>query len=254
VILDITVEATDAAGGRVLEDNRELARVGKAAGEEPIEFDLGESVGGEIRLVIDPPAGGFTPDATALAEWLTSQAAIALENARTHHVVREQALTDELTGLVNRRRFIAVLDTEITRTNRLGSTLSVLLADLDDFKRINDRFGHPVGDEALKTFADLLRAQMREIDTAARLGGEEFALLLPGTDLEGALVVGERIRKQLAERAVPSGAADGTGLTASIGVVQYHSGSNDDLLRRADAALYRAKEQGKNRVVGDDTG
>src|SRR5262249_24933597 len=106
VILDVTVEATGAAGGRVLEDDRELAHVGQAGGERPIELDLGRSSGGgAIRLVVDPPAGGFSADTTALAEWLASQAAIALENARLHHVIRRQAFTDELTGLVNRRRF-----------------------------------------------------------------------------------------------------------------------------------------------------
>ncbi len=252
VILDITVEATGAAGGRVLENDRELARVGEAAGEQPLELDLGESAGGEIRLVIDPPVGGLSPDATALAEWLASQAAIALENARLHHVVRRQALTDELTGLVNRRRFIEVLDAEITRAGRLDATLSLLLADLDDFKRINDRFGHAAGDHALRTFADLLRGQMRGIDTAARLGGEEFGVLLPGTDLEGAFVVGERIRRNVAERAVLQDDAGRAGLTASIGVVEYRSGSRDELLRRADTALYRAKEEGKNRVVADE--
>jgi diguanylate cyclase (GGDEF)-like protein len=250
VILDVTVEATGAAGGRVFEDERELAHVGEAEGEQPVELDLGPSAsGGEIRLVIDPPAGGFSPDATALAEWLASQAAIALENARLHHVVRRQAFTDELTGLVNRRRFVEALDAEISRASRLGATLSVLFADLDDFKRINDRFGHPAGDEALRTFADLLRSQLRTIDTAARLGGEEFAILLPGTDLDGAFAVGERIREHLAERSVLRESVGGAGLTVSIGVVEHHSGSHDDVLRRADAALYRAKEQGKNRVV-----
>ncbi len=253
VILDITVEATGAAGGSVLEDDRVLARVGGTAGELPLELDLGESAtGGYIRLIVDPPAGGLSADATSLAKWLASQAAIALENARLHHVVRRQAFTDELTGLVNRRRFIEALDAEITRANRLGATLSILLADLDDFKRINDRFGHPAGDEALRTFADLLRGQLRTIDTAARLGGEEFAILLPGTDVEGALVVGERIREILAERAILESNIGGAGLTASIGVVQYRSGSHDDLLRRVDAALYRAKELGKNRVVADN--
>jgi diguanylate cyclase (GGDEF)-like protein len=254
-ILDIMVEATGAAGGRVLDDDLELARVGKAAGRQPYELELGQSTGGgEIRLVLDPPVGGFTPDATELADWLAAQAAIALENARLHHVVRRQALTDELTGLVNRRRFIEALDAEIARASRLGDTLSVLVADLDDFKRINDRFGHPAGDEALRTFAELLRAQLRAIDTAARLGGEEFGILLPGTDLQGALMVGERIRAHLADRTIlqEGVGGPGLGLTTSIGVVQYRSGSHDELLRRADAALYRAKEQGKNRVVVEE--
>jgi diguanylate cyclase (GGDEF)-like protein len=248
VILDVTVDATGASGGRVFEGDRELARVGASAGEKSLELPLGESdEGREIRLSLDPPAGGLSPEAGALAEWLASQATIALENARLHHVVRRQAITDELTGLVNRRRFNEVLDDEIERSRRHGTTLSVLLADLDDFKRINDRFGHPAGDEALREFANLLRVHLREIDVAGRLGGEEFAVLLPETDLEGALAVAERLRRHVDARAA-SGERD-VRLTTSIGVAQYHSGSREDLLRQADEGLYQAKQQGKNCVV-----
>jgi len=251
VILDATVEATGAAGGRVLHDDRELARVGEAVGGEPIELDLGESSsGGEIRLVVDPPAGGFSPESSALAEWLASQASIALENARLHQVVREQAVTDELTGLVNRRRFVEALETEIARADRLDAPLSILLADLDDFKRVNDCCGHPTGDVALQTFAGLLRGHLRGIDTAARIGGEEFAVLLPGTDLEGAIAVAERIRAELAGRELLLHEL-GVGLTTSIGVVQHHFGTTAELIGRADAALYRAKAEGKNRVAGE---
>jgi diguanylate cyclase (GGDEF)-like protein len=250
VILDATVEATGAAGGRVLDDDRELARVGTAVGEDPIELELGESTsGGEIRLLVDPPEGGFSPESSALAEWLATQASIALENARLHEVVREQAVTDELTGLVNRRRFVEALESEIARASRLGAPLSLLFADLDDFKRVNDCRGHAAGDDALRTFADLLRDALRGIDTAARMGGEEFAVLLPGTELEGAAAVAERIRTELSDRAIQRDAVGGGGLTTSIGVVQYRSGTPDELIRRADAALYRAKEQGKNRVT-----
>jgi diguanylate cyclase (GGDEF)-like protein len=251
VILEVTVEATGAVGGRVLEDDRELERIGEVGDGTPLQLELGESAAGaELRLLVDPPEGGFSEDVVEIAEWLASQAAIALENARLYHGVRRQALTDELTGLVNRRRFIEALDGEISRAVRLGAPLSLLFADLDDFKRINDRFGHPAGDEALRMFAGLLRSQLRTIDTAGRLGGEEFAILLPGTDLEGAIVVGERIRRTVADRAILQETVGG-GLTTSIGVVEYGSGTPDELLRRADAALYRAKEQGKNRVVGE---
>ena len=149
-----------------------------------------------------------------LAEWLSSQAAIALENARLHDVVQWQAITDELTGLVNRRRFLDALRSEIGRGQRLGGQLSVVLADLDDFKLVNDRFGHHAGDEVLLAFADLLRAHGRDVDVAARLGGEEFAILLPETGIEGASAGAERSAplarpaRAAARRQRPGGARD----------------------------------------------
>jgi diguanylate cyclase (GGDEF)-like protein len=250
VILEVTVEATGAAGGRVLEGDRELAWVGQPTSERPLELSLGSSTdGSDLLLLVYPPEGGLSPEAVELAGWLVSQASIALENARLHHVVRRQAITDELTGLVNRRRFMEALDAEIARAQRLRSGLSLLLADLDDFKRINDRFGHPAGDEALRAFADGLREHLREIDIAARLGGEEFAVLLPETGLEGALAVAERLRTTIRERPVLHEGETPVHLTASIGVAEYRHGSRDDLLRAADAGLYQAKQQGKNRIA-----
>jgi diguanylate cyclase (GGDEF)-like protein len=252
VILGVTVEATGAPGGRVLEDDRELARVGEVGGNgTPLELELGASTAGaDLRLLVEAPEEGFSEEMKEVAEWLATQAAIALENARAYQGVRRLALTDELTGLVNRRRFLEALAAEVARARRLGAPLSLLFADLDDFKRINDQFGHPAGDEALRMFSDLLRSQLRTIDTAGRLGGEEFAILLPGTDLGGAVVVGERIRRRVADRAILQETVGG-GLTTSIGVVEYSSGTPEELLRRADTALYRAKAEGKNRVVGE---
>ena len=127
-----------------------------------------------MTLELNPPDGGFGEETTKLAEWLSSQAAIALENARLHDIVQWQAITDELTGLVNRRRFLDALRSEITRGQRLGGRLSVVLADLDGFKLVNDRFGHHAGDEVLIAFADLIKAHGQDVDVAARLGGEEF--------------------------------------------------------------------------------
>ena len=249
VILNVITEATGAEGGRLLQEGEEVGWVGNLNGTPGVEFDL--SAGDEtttMKLVLHPPKGGFGEETTKLAEWLSSQAAIALENARLHDIVQWQAITDELTGLVNRRRFLDALRTEITKGQRLGARLSVVLADLDDFKLVNDGFGHHAGDDVLLEFADLLRAHGRDVDVAARLGGEEFAVLLPETGLEGASAVAERLRQSLADRRMRLGERDVT-VTASFGVAELEEGQSvDALLRAADSALYRAKERGKNRV------
>ncbi len=251
VILNVITEATGARGGRLLHDGKEVGWVGNLDGDaRPVEFDL--SAGDEtaaMTLELNPPDGGFGEETMKLAEWLSSQAAIALENARLHDIVQWQAITDELTGLVNRRRFLDALRSEITRGQRLGGRLSVVLADLDGFKLVNDRFGHHAGDEVLIAFADLLKAHGRDVDVAARLGGEEFAILLPETGLDGASAVADRLRLSLAELQIPLGVGEKVMVTASFGVAELgESQSVDALLRAADSALYRAKEHGKNRV------
>lgn len=255
VILEVTVEATGAAGGRLVEAGRELAWVGEDAGGSPVRLALSgaEQEGGTtLTLVLNPPKSGFSAETLEGARWLVSQAAIALENAQLHHVVQRQATTDELTGLANRRRFMDALTEEIGRVERFGGSLALLLADIDDFKRINDRFGHHVGDEALRRFAVLLSGELREVDVAGRLGGEEFAVLLPETDRGGALVAAERTRAAIArdELVLPDGVS--MRLTASLGVAAYEGGSAEGFLRQADAALYRAKAAGKNCVVAAD--
>ena len=252
VILNVITEATGARGGRLVQDGEEVGWVGDLDGTAGVEFDL--SAGDEatnLTLVLHPPDVGFGEETTKLAEWLCSQAAIALENARLHDIVQWQAITDELTGLVNRRRFLDALRSEITKGERLGGRLSVVLADLDDFKLINDGFGHHAGDEVLLAFADLLRADGRDVDIAARLGGEEFAILLPETGLEGACVVAERLRRLLSDRPIRIGEQAEVTVTASFGVAELEEGQSvDALLRAADSALYRAKELGKDRVEG----
>ena len=252
VILNVITEATGARGGRLLQDGVEVGWVGDLDETPGVEFDL--SAGDEttnMKLVLHPPAAGFGEETTKLAEWLCSQAAIALENARLHDIVQWQAITDELTGLVNRRRFLDALRSEITKGQRLGARLSVVLTDLDDFKLINDSFGHHAGDEVLLAFADLLRAHGRDVDVAARLGGEEFAILLPETGVEGASVVAERLRHSLSDRRIRIGEKMEVTVTASFGVAELEEGQSvDELLRAADSALYRAKELGKNRVEG----
>ena len=184
-----------------------------------------------------------------LAEWLASQASIALENARLHDVVQRQAMTDDLTGLVNRRRFMAALEAEIERVSRIGGGLALVLIDLDDFKLINDHFGHHSGDQVLGAFATLLEAHIRDVDLAARLGGEEFALLLPDADLAGAVTTASRLCRSLAEGPIAWTDGNALSLTGSFGVADFVPGDTaEELLRLADRALYRAKAGGKNRV------
>ena len=253
VILRATAEATGAAAGRLIEAGAEISSVGAIPlGVEPLTLELAPPGEGPTTMLLYPPAGGFDAEAERLAVWLASQAAIALENARLHHVVQRQAVTDELTGLVNRRRFMSALGSEIGRTSRTVPP-SIILSDLDDFKRVNDRFGHPIGDELLQAFADALREHVRDIDIPARLGGEEFAVLLPETPLEGARAVAQRLQEFLATSALLVVGGREIRTTASFGVAELVEGEQADaLLRRADAALYRAKADGKNQVVTDE--
>ena len=136
-------------------------------------------------LQIWPASGTFDGRTRTLAKSLAAQAAIALENARLHRIVQRQAITDELTELANRRYFMETLDTEFDAPSVSSESLGLVFADLDDFKLVNDRYGHQVGDEVLKRVRGLLRNRVRAIDLAARLGGEEFAVLLVETDLRG---------------------------------------------------------------------
>ena len=161
---------------------------------------------------------------------------------------------DRMTELANRRQFEDALAGEFGRVNRFGGALALILADLDDFKAINDRYGHQAGDDVLRAFADVLRDAVREIDVPARYGGEEFAVLLPGTDLPGAEHLAERIREDLAETEVETSAGM-IPVTASFGVAAFPDNKSEPaLLAAADRALYEAKRLGKNRVIADDEG
>jgi diguanylate cyclase (GGDEF)-like protein len=198
---------------------------------------------GTLELVGD----SFSKEERLNAASLAAHAVVALENARLHDMVERQALVDGLTGLANRRAAAGALHAEAAQAERLGTPLSVVLADLDGFKDVNDEYGHAVGDEVLRAFADVLRETVRESDVAGRWGGEEFLLLLPGADLAGAEQFAERVREELASRRIPS--APELRVTASFGVAEYAGESNSEqLLAAADSALYRAKRGGKDRV------
>jgi diguanylate cyclase (GGDEF)-like protein len=161
------------------------------------------------------------------------------------------ASVDALTGLTNRRHFHEIAERELPRARRYDTPLALILVDLDHFKLINDAHGHLVGDRALVHAATLLASALRETDVIARHGGEEFAVLLPMTDRDGAAEVAERCRRRLADTPLVTDGAGPIKVTASFGVTGCagsRCGSLDDLLREADAALYRAKHAGRDRV------
>jgi diguanylate cyclase (GGDEF)-like protein len=251
VILHATMDATGAIGGRIVQDGLVTAEEGDVAGAgHPLRLDLGVvGAAGESALQLWPASGSFDARTRALAQSLAAQAAIALENARLHAIVQQQAITDELTELANRRRFMERLDTELRRAERFDEPLALVFADLDDFKRVNDLYGHHVGDSVLRAFADVIRRRVRVIDLAARLGGEEFAILLIETDLDGAEALAENLRSAVASMEVRIVGGPPVRVTASFGVSDYPSARGaEDLMAAADLALYRAKREGKNTV------
>jgi diguanylate cyclase (GGDEF)-like protein len=251
IILHATMDATGAVGGRVVQNGRVTAEEGDVVGAgRPLRLELaGENATEEIALQLWPATGGFDQRTRALAQSLAAQASIALENARLHSIVQRQAITDELTELSNRRYFMEKLETELRRAERFDEPLALVFADLDDFKRVNDRHGHHVGDEVLRAFADVIRKRVRAIDLGARLGGEEFAVLLIETDLKGAEALAESLRVAVEALEVRVVGGPPVHVTASFGIAAYpQTHDADELMTAADLALYRAKREGKNRV------
>ncbi|MBA2538366.1 MAG: sensor domain-containing diguanylate cyclase [Deltaproteobacteria bacterium] len=212
---------------------------------------------GVIVVQSSQPAA-FRADHERLLESLALQIAAALQNAHLY----ELAMVDGLTGLFMRRYFDARIEEEIERSKRYGTPFSVVMMDVDNFKKLNDEHGHLIGDRVLKAISNVVKAQMRGVDTAARYGGEEIALILPRTDMLNAYNVGERVRLAIAEQRVTTDSEPPKVLsvTASFGIASYpetRAANGEDLVRRADRALYRAKKTGKNRVElfwSDDTG
>ncbi len=165
------------------------------------------------------------------------------------HKVNYMAITDALTGLYNRRRFHDVLTSEFERSKRYATPFSVVMLDIDHFKKVNDTFGHSIGDGVLREVSSILKGSIREIDTAARFGGEEFMVILPSTDKSNAMIVAERMRVAI-ERHRFEGLD--WSVTVSIGIAgmpDAKADTEDMLIRCADFALYRAKQGGRNRTV-----
>lgn len=169
-----------------------------------------------------------------------SLAFMLMQRERVEGRLRELAMRDALTGLLNRRSFFELAEAEFAKAARAGQPLAALMLDLDHFKQVNDRLGHSAGDRALAGFAAIVRRELRGGDIAGRYGGEEFCVLLPATELEGALNVAQRIRQA---------AAGSLGCTVSVGLAMLEASSTlDALVAAADAALYQAKRSGRDRV------
>ena len=248
LIVEAAVEATSASGGVIVAASGEVVKAGRPhEGGEKIEVPLtaGGTNFGSLLLFGDD----FEDEDKMTAVSLASHAVVALDNARLHRIVERQALVDGLTGLANRRQCEETLASELARLERFGGPLALVVVDLDWFKDVNDRYGHSSGDAVLREFAAVLQESVRDVDLAGRWGGEEFLLILPGTDLSGGAQVADRIRLALAGRIVLS--ADGTPIpvTASFGVAGTPPATTAaEIFSAADAALYEAKRNGKNRV------
>ncbi|MFZ0376387.1 MAG: diguanylate cyclase [Solirubrobacteraceae bacterium] len=284
VALKTAVDAVQASGGRLTvrsaedEPLAETAREGSLAGLEDAvqraeQAALGDGGFGEERaagvsvaaltlgslephrrahglITLARRGRSFSDDDREVLRSLAAEAALALENVELHFQVRRQAITDELTGLANHGRFQELLNSEIEQVRRYHHPIGLIMLDIDDFKAVNDTYGHPQGDAVLRQVARVLRENSRDADSPARYGGEELSLILPHTDLEGAHAIAERIRTAVEGLRVPS--TDGSGVlrvTASVGVTASTAGHKDALIADADGALYEAKRRGKNCTV-----
>ncbi|HTD52673.1 MAG TPA: sensor domain-containing diguanylate cyclase, partial [Thermoanaerobaculia bacterium] len=206
-------------------------------------------------LTVSDPKSGLSPSLETIRalEIFGNQAVTAIEIARSYTDAREQSVRDGLTGAYNHRHFQESLQKEIGRAERRGRPLTVLMLDIDDFKSVNDRFGHPVGDAILQRIVAEIRSEIRgDMDMLARYGGEEFAVILPETPPDEGAEVAERIRRRIDERLFrPPESEEILRVTASIGLATFPSDAADkrELIEKADAALYHAKRGGKNAVA-----
>ena len=248
VLLDTEARAPDGVEGRALQELTPMI------GDEPVHalaapLVTEASVLGLLTLVT-PEDGSFDEQAARAVGALAGQGAVAIENARLHRLIQKQARTDGLTSLANHREFQEQLAHEVERAQRFGVPVGLVLLDLDDFKMINDRYGHLAGDNVLKAVSGALRGAIRDIDQASRYGGEEFAVILPHTTVEGGARLAERLRQAIAERVANAPDGRQIRITASFGVagLPAHAATQVELIATADAALYRAKQSGKNRV------
>ena len=198
---------------------------------------------GVINVTNKRHGKAFTDEDVEMLKAVADQAAVAINKAQ----LWDMAVTDSLTGLFVRRYFLVKLQEELHRAERYKNILSVVMADLDRFKNINDSYGHDAGDRALKAIGKFLQQNIRDVDVVARYGGEEFVIMVPEAANDAALILGERLRKQMSELKIK----DLPPITISLGIATFPNDGSDieNLIKKADAAMYAAKRAGRNRVV-----
>ncbi len=196
-------------------------------------------------------AGDIDFDIAALLSLIGNNVSLILDKIKLFHEARRLSITDGLTGLYNRRYFYKYLESEIARTKRYGNTFSVMLFDIDNFKIINDTFGHLAGDDVLQDLAKILRSISRETDIVVRYGGEEFIIILPSTSEKEAITLAERIKTSVEKNSFIVRNSEVVNITLSGGIASYPKNASDarSLLKAADNALYAAKAAGKNRIL-----
>ena len=202
--------------------------------------------GGFVLVRTDDPTRVWADSELMFLHTVADQITVAVQQAHLLTQLRQQALTDALTGCYNRRAFELQLQRDLHLATRMRQPLSLIMMDIDDFKQINDRAGHDGGDTALRIIAENLRAELRAVDTAVRFGGDEFAIILPQANVDGGLIVAERLRRRVEQTEIP-----GYGrMTASFGLATFpvHASSCETLVVSADRALYNSKHAGRNQV------
>ena len=253
------------SGAHVRQSQR-LAQAGGTPGEDCAPLPSVPTLGGDRHtmtipltfvtdrqglLYIERRQGTFTESEFHILSTVGTSLALAFRNADTHRQIQELALRDSLTGLLNRRALEEVLAREFKAGTRYSSSACLILVDLDYFKVVNDQLGHLAGDQVLKTTATLMRRAVRDIDVVGRYGGEEFGIVLPRTDLDRALVLGERLRRQIEQQAFEADQGI-VRMTASMGIAHIPDvtiRSVSGWIAAADSALYDAKALGRNRMV-----
>jgi len=207
-----------------------------------------DRVVGVLNLADKMHGGSFDREDIALIELFGQLVGASIGNIKLFEKIQRQATTDGLTGLVNHKTFYEVLEKELWRTRRYGGQISLIMVDIDNLKSINDAYGHRAGDKVIREISRKIKECIRQIDTAARYGGDEFAVILPNTSLSDAIVVGERMVNIVA-RCPISWKKDQIQVSISVGLGQYDADTNpEDITSRSDQALYTAKQAGKNTV------